>query len=92
MVRRGQDSLDILDSHVEATETADDLRRGDLSGGVAAVPRPRVDVDRFEKPYLVVVAQRLHAEVRDPGELSDRQGARHARQSPPSPYRRVKTK
>jgi hypothetical protein len=40
----------------------------------------------------VVVAQRLHAEVRDPGELSDRQGARHARQSPPSPYRRVKTK
>ena len=42
--------------HVEVTEPANDVRRGDLVGGVVAVPRPAVDLGRDEQPDPVVVA------------------------------------
>jgi hypothetical protein len=44
---------------------------GDLLSRVAPVPGARVDVSRFEEADLVVVAQRLDAEMGGPGEVAD---------------------
>ena len=47
-VGRGEDAFDLLDRHVQVPEPPDDLRGGDLMGGVAAVPGELVHVSGFE--------------------------------------------
>jgi hypothetical protein len=54
-------------------EAADDLRRDGLLCGVAPVSGVQVHVDRLQQADLVVVAEHLHAQVRGPGEVADRQ-------------------
>ena len=64
MVGRVENGFDLLDRHLQVPEPADDLCRRYLVGVVVAVPGIRVHLHRFEQPDLVVVTQRLHAEVR----------------------------
>jgi hypothetical protein len=64
-----------LHGHLEVTEASDDLRDRDLGERVAAVARARIDGGGLEQADLVVVPQRLDAEVGDAGEVSDREHA-----------------
>ena len=51
-----QDGVDLFQGHVQVPETADDLCRRDLIGGIPPVPGIRVDVSRFQEPDAVIVA------------------------------------
>ena len=68
-----EDVAHLVDRHVEVAEPADRLGRADLARGVAPVPGRGVDARRFEQPDVVVVPERLHAQVRHLRELADRQ-------------------
>ncbi len=81
---------DVLEGHLEVAEPPYHLGSADLVGGVAPVARGRVDVDRLEQADLVVMAQRLDAQVRRAGKVADRQGRGHHNQCAVSPYGRVK--
>ena len=84
-VRRGENRLDIRDRHLQAPESADHLGERDLVLGVVAIAVVRVDFARLEQPDLVVVAQRLDAEVRRAGEVADRDARPHGRSIDPPP-------
>ena len=77
-IGRVEDGSDVFDRHIELAEPADRLRRRHLRGRVAAVPLVCVDVDRLEHSDVVVVPERLHAQIRHLGELADRQQGIHA--------------
>ena len=63
-VGRGEYRLDLRDGHLQAPQAADDLRNRDLILGVVAISVSGVDLAGLEQPDLVVVAQRLDAQVR----------------------------
>ena len=67
--------LDVGHGHAEAPEAANDLSGRDLLDVVAAVARVWVDLSRVQKPGVVVVAQRLDAQMRRAGEIADRDRA-----------------
>jgi|1186.fasta_scaffold230554_2 hypothetical protein len=71
-VRRDENRLDIRDRHLQAPESADHLCERDLVLGVIAIAVVRVYFVWLEQPDLVVVAQRLDAELRGAGEVADR--------------------
>ena len=77
-VRRGEYRLDFRDGHLEAPQAADDLGHRDLILGVVAISVGGVDLAGLEQPDLVVVAQRLDAQVRRARELADRDVGSHA--------------
>jgi hypothetical protein len=68
----GEQLADLPQGHVQLPEAVDDLGGRHLVEGVVAVPGLRVDVGWFEQARFVVAAQRLDAQVGDPGELPDR--------------------
>jgi len=70
-VRRGENLAHVLDGHLEVTEAADDLGDRDLGEGVVPIAGARSDGGGLEQADLVVVPQRLDAEVRDAREVSD---------------------
>ena len=71
--------LDVTERHLQVAEAADDLRRDDLLWGVAPVPAVHVHLGRLQQAELVVVAEHLHAQVRGPGEVADRECRGHER-------------
>jgi hypothetical protein len=75
----GEYRLDSRDGHLQAPQAADDLGERDLILGVGAIPIVGVDLAGLEQPDLVVVAQRLDAQVRRARELADRDVGSHAR-------------
>jgi hypothetical protein len=84
-VGRGEHRLDVRDGHLQVTQPADHLDRGDLRHGVVAVARVRVHLGRLQQAHLVVVPQRLDAQVRDPGELAHRERPSHGLSVNPPP-------
>ena len=74
----GDDRLDLVQRHLQGTKAPDDLGGGDLLGGVTPVAGVRVDISWLQESDVVVVTQRLHAEVGGAGEISDGQGSTHA--------------
>ena len=84
-VGRVQDGADLLEWHVEVAEPADDLRDRNLAGRVTAVAAGTVDLRRAHEAHVVVVAKRLHAQMRHPGELTDGQQHAHVLSVHPSP-------
>ena len=83
-IRRREHRAHRVDRHVEIAEAADHLRGRDLIGRVVAVAVARIDVGGLEQTDAVVVAQRLRAEMRHPGEVTDRQRRGHVAHAPPS--------
>ena len=67
----------LLERHVEVAEPADGLGGGDLVGAVVPVAARRVDLGRLEQADVVVVPERLHAQVRHLRELADGEARRH---------------
>jgi hypothetical protein len=83
-VRRGQHRLDVRDRHLQVAQPADDLGGRNLPGGVVPVAGVRVHRNRLEQPHLVVVAQRLDAEVSRAGEVAHgKSGCHQAIVDPP---------
>ena len=76
-VRCGQHRLDLGDRHLQIPQAPDDLRGRDLPGRVVAVARVRVHRGRLEQPDLVVVAQRLDAEMSSAGEIAHGEACCH---------------
>ena len=76
-VRRVEHRLDLADRHLQIPQAADDLRGRDLLGGVVAVARAGVHRGRLEQPDLVVMPQRLDAQVGDAREVADREPCCH---------------
>ena len=68
---------DVVERHAEIPEPSDHLRDRELVARVSAVAGDRIDVCGFEQADPVVVAQGLHAEEGDPGEVADGQRASH---------------
>jgi len=68
-----QNGADLVERHFQSPEAANDLCRRDLVGAVAAVAGSAIDIDGFEQPDLVVVAQHLDAQLRRTGEVADGQ-------------------
>ena len=66
-------NLDVFEWHIQVAEAADDLSRDDLLCGVPPVSGVHVHINRLQQANLVVVAKHLHAQVRGPGEVADRQ-------------------
>ena len=77
------------DGHLQAPQAADDLGERDLILGVVAISVAGVDLAGLEQPDFVVVAQRLDAQMRRPGEVSDADFRSHAKQYRLSPWGRV---
>ena len=73
----GEHRLDLADRHLQVPQAADDLRGRYLLGGVVAVAGARVHRGRRQQPHLVVVPQRLDAQVGDAGEVADREPCCH---------------
>ena len=63
----GEQAGDVADRHVQVPKSPDDLGGRNLVGGVVAVARVRVDLVGREQLRLVIVPQRLHAQVRHHG-------------------------
>ncbi len=85
----GEQAGDVADRHVEVAESPDDLGGRYLVSGVVAVARVRVDLVGREQLGLVIVPQRLHAQVRHGGELADAQQRGHIDERAPSRKGRV---
>ena len=73
---------DLVDRHVELAEPADGVRNGNLARRVAPVARGRVDVRRLEQADIVVVPERLDAQVGHLRELADADHGVHFRSMP----------
>jgi hypothetical protein len=71
-----QDRSDRVERHAQVAQPPDDLSRGHLVGAVKPVAGVRVDRGRLKDAHVVVVMQRLHAQVRHSGELADVQQRR----------------
>ena len=84
-VRRGEHGLDVGDRHVQGPESSDDLGDGDLTLGVVAIAVVLVHLAWLEQPHLVVVVQRLDAQVRGAGEVADRDARSHEPSIDPPP-------
>ena len=82
-VGRGQYRLDLRDGHLQTPQPADDLRKRDLILGVVAIAVAGVDLARLQQPDLVVVAQRLDAQMGRAREVADRDAGTHARSIDP---------
>src|ERR1700730_357777 len=78
-VGRCEYRLDFGDGHLQAPQAADDLRNRDLVLGVVAISVAGVDLAGLEQPDLVVMAQRLDAQVRRAREVADCDAGSHAR-------------
>jgi hypothetical protein len=61
----------VVDRHLQIAQSADDPRRPDLIGPAAAIAAGRIDVGRLDQPHLVVMPQRLYAQVRRAEEPAD---------------------
>ena len=72
-IRRAQDPLDVAEGDLEFSQPVDDLCRRDLVHGVVPVAARAVDARRLEQAGVVVAAKGAHAQVRELGELADRQ-------------------
>ena len=70
-VGRVKDRLDLADRHLQVPQAADYLRGRYLCGGVVAVARAGVHGGRFQQADLVVVPERLDAQVRNAGKVTD---------------------
>src|SRR5262249_11939897 len=91
-VLRLQYSSQLVQRHGQVAEAADDLGRRDLAEVIVAVTRGRVDVARDQHTDLVIVTQRLDAEMRHTCEITDRKADCHLlRQPPRSPATRRQT-
>jgi hypothetical protein len=78
----GQHLLDPGQRHPHQPERRHQARTLELLGGVPAVARVLVDLDRAQQPELVVETQRLRRQARGAGEVADRHqvtGAGHRR-------------
>src|ERR1700759_2633884 len=84
-VRSGEYRLDLRDWHLQTPQAADDLRDRNLIRGVIAIAVGRVDLTGLEQPDLVVVAQRLDAQVRRAREVADRYTGSHPCSIDPPP-------
>ena len=91
-VGRGEYGLDLRDGHLQAPQPADDLRDRDLILGVVAIAVAGVDLAGLQQPDVVVVAQRLDAQLRCSREVADRDAGSSCPQYRPSPCRRVNRK
>src|SRR5579871_1266936 len=91
LVGRAEHGADLAERHVEVAQPADHLRVLDLLRAVAAVSRCGVDVGGNKQTEVVIVAQRLHAELRRLGEIADTEGSGHATEYECSRNGRVKT-
>jgi hypothetical protein len=80
-----QNRFHLSEGHVEVAEFLDDLRGGDLFGGVVAVAGERIHRGGFQEPGFVVPAQRPHAQTGQRREFSDRQSGAHCRPPPSGP-------
>jgi hypothetical protein len=72
-VSGAHNGADLVERHFQSPETANDLCCRDLVDAVAAVAASAININRFEQPDLVVVAQHLHAQLRRTGEVPDGQ-------------------
>ena len=86
-IGRLQHGAHLLDRHVEVAEAPDGLGGRHLIGAVVPVSAGRIDVGGFEEPDVVIVPQRLHAEVRHLRELADGEARGHVASF--APRRRV---
>ena len=77
LVLGGQHRLDLRDRHLQQPEPADQLGLLHLRDAVAPVPG-RIDLGRGQQADVVVVPQRLRGQVRQAGELTDRDQCLHA--------------
>ena len=66
-----EDRLDLADRHLQIPQAADHLRGRYLRGGVVAVARAGVHGGRFQQADLVIVPERLDAQVRNAREVTD---------------------
>ena len=82
--------VDIVQGHVKVAEAADDLGGRDLIRRVPAIAGLRINLRRFEQAALVVVTQRLDAEVRSAGKVTDCKQKTAYRDYVVSPWGRVK--
>ena len=64
---------DRVERHAQVAQPPDHLGGGHLVGAVVAVAGVRVDRRGREDAHVVIVLQRLHAQVGHPGELADGQ-------------------
>ena len=70
-IGRGEDGSDLVDGHPQRPEATDDLCGADLRDGVVAIPCGGIDGVGGEEVDVVVMAERLDAEVSHSGELAD---------------------
>src|ERR1700722_17743958 len=80
-----QYGLDLGDGHLEIPEPADHLGGRNLLSGVVAVAVAGVDLVGLQQPNLVIVAQRLDAQVRRTREVADRDPLPHPPSIDPPP-------
>ena len=71
-----QHGPDRVERHAQVAQPPDHLGGGYLVGAVGAVAGVRVDRRGRQDAHVVIVVQRLHAEVGRPGELADGQHRR----------------
>src|SRR5215469_16446774 len=80
-VRRSEQRADVVERHPQVPEPADHLSGYDLTWLVVPIAGPRVDLGGVQHADIVVVAQRLDAEVRHLGEVTDRDPGPHGTDS-----------
>src|SRR6266487_2732079 len=76
-VGRTEDRLDLADRHLQIPQPTDNLRGRHLRGGVVAVARAGVHGGRLQQADLVIMPQRLDAQVSDTGEVTDSESCCH---------------
>src|SRR5260221_5871538 len=69
-----QHRLDHLDGHPQVPEPLDDLGGRDLVDAIVSIARVLVHFRWFEQPHLMVVAQRLNAQVGEQRKVANGEG------------------
>jgi hypothetical protein len=76
-VGRRKDRRDLVERHPEIPQPPDHLRRSDLAGVIGPIAGEGVDGGGLKDAHVMVVPERLDAQVRHPGEVTDGQHRRH---------------
>src|SRR5258707_14107489 len=63
-----------LDGHPQVPEPVDDLGRRDLVDAIVSIARVLVHFRWFQQPHLMVVAQRLNAQVSEQRKVANGEG------------------
>src|ERR1700676_1288456 len=86
-IGRGEHLADLAYGHSQVSETPDHLSRRYLCRLVVPIPAVRVDLSRIEQPRVVIMPQRLHAQMRDLRKLTNAQAIAHRSTLNPAPAR-----